>query len=54
MGSLAMSVAFGVRLCEETLEPGATQGSQRVSCYPRHSKIGLEKVHSLSLLPLLV
>ena len=35
---LAMSVAFGVRLCEETLEPAAILGSQHASCSPRHSK----------------
>ena len=38
VGRLAMSVAFGVRLCEETLEPVAIQGSQCVSCSRRHSK----------------
>ena len=51
--SLAMSVAFGVRPCEETLKPGAIQGSQRVSCPPRHSK-KLDEIRSIVLLAVLV
>ena len=50
---LAMSVAFGVRLFEETLDPAAIQCSQRVSCPPRHSK-KLDEIRSIVLLAVLL